>query len=434
MTEQSRHGQTMVEFALLLPMLLVLLLGVADFGRVFQSGISAEAAARNAAEATAQEYLRTGPGNPPRLQNEPAPAFGDADYNGATYYRELHDLAARTACREARILPNTTYTPDNPLTLGVDEETCRSADEATAPSMPVIMTCVHDEVDPFCGDVAYGVPIPGSCMEMQDPPDPGQDTSDGSRYVEVRVCYRFTTLLNLRDLQLPLGWSLSIGDIWLERANTFAVGYYPPPPPPSPPPPPPPPSSEPCSAPIASFTSDTSSGTSPLEVQFTDTSTEVDCPILTWSWDFGDGSPVSTAADPLHTFAYGGPDPSAEYTVTLTVTSGAGSHQTTQVISVGSGLPPCAEPIASFTTDTSSGTSPLEVQFTDTSTEVDCPILTWSWDFGDGSPVSTEADPPHTFTYGGPAPSVDYTVTLTVTSDAGSDEGTQVITVVAAAP
>ncbi len=37
-------------------MLLVLLLGVADFGRVFQAGITIEAAARNGAEAAAQEY------------------------------------------------------------------------------------------------------------------------------------------------------------------------------------------------------------------------------------------------------------------------------------------------------------------------------------------------------------------------------------------
>ncbi|HEU4863568.1 MAG TPA: TadE/TadG family type IV pilus assembly protein, partial [Candidatus Limnocylindria bacterium] len=65
----SRRGQTLVEFALTLPMLLVLLLGVADFGRVFASGITTEALARNAAEAASQEYLQvrratTGPPDP----------------------------------------------------------------------------------------------------------------------------------------------------------------------------------------------------------------------------------------------------------------------------------------------------------------------------------------------------------------------------------
>ena len=121
----SRRGQSLVEFALLLPMLIVLLLGVADFGRAFSAGITAEAAARDAAEAVAQEYLRVGPGHPPRVLSELPPTSGEADYNGTTYYRSLHDLAARTACREARVLPNTTYTADDPATPGVDEETCR---------------------------------------------------------------------------------------------------------------------------------------------------------------------------------------------------------------------------------------------------------------------------------------------------------------------
>ena len=63
------------------------------------------------------------------------------------------------------------------------------------------------------------------------------------------------------------------------------------------------------------------------------------------------------------------------------------------------------------------------VQFTDTSTPVGCPIDSWSWDFGDGSPPSTEQNPQHTFTNPGPEP-VDYTVTLTATSAAGDSEAT----------
>ena len=115
-----RRGQSLVEFALVLPMLLVLLLGVADFGRVFAAGITVEAAARNAAEAAAQEYLR----NPPAPIDQPAPPGSDA------YYQALHDLAARTACREAKELDNTTFSAD------------------ACASMPVIQVCVHDNADP----------------------------------------------------------------------------------------------------------------------------------------------------------------------------------------------------------------------------------------------------------------------------------------------
>lgn len=427
---RSARGQSLVEFALLLPLLMVLFLGIADFGRVFQSGISIEAAARNAAEAAAQEYLRNGPGNPSRSLNQPTPVPGEPDYNGPTYYRALHDLAARTACREARTLPNTTYTPDDPATTGTNEETCRSPDEAVRPSMPVIMTCVHDDVDPFCGDVAYGAAVPPECLELQSTPSPtraGTVVGEDSRYVEVRVCHLFTTMVDLSNVQLPLGFGISVGDIYIERANIFTVGYYPPPPTPTPPLPPPPPTPEPCSVPIASFTAAPLSGTSPLDVAFTDTSTEVDCPILSWDWDFGDGTPNSVAQHPTHTFTYSGADPTEVYTVTLSVTSGAGSSQTAQTITIGSDAP-CEAPIASFTASPPSGPAPLDVQFTDASTPpVNCPIDSWEWDFGDGSPPSTLQDPQHTYTDAG-----IYTVTLTVSSATGPDTATIDITVEAA--
>src|SRR5688500_12773484 len=56
-TRQHR-GQSFVEFALVLPRLIVLFLGIADFGRVFHAGIVIESASRNAAESAAQEYLQ----------------------------------------------------------------------------------------------------------------------------------------------------------------------------------------------------------------------------------------------------------------------------------------------------------------------------------------------------------------------------------------
>src|SRR6187401_3080262 len=84
----SRRGQTLVEFALVLPMLLVLLLGIADFGRVFQAGITIEAAARNAAEAAAQEYVQM-------VRNEPDGVLELPDY------QRLHAVALDAVCSEA---------------------------------------------------------------------------------------------------------------------------------------------------------------------------------------------------------------------------------------------------------------------------------------------------------------------------------------------
>ena len=113
------------------------------------------------------------------------------------------------------------------------------------------------------------------------------------------------------------------------------------------------------------------------------TSTEQDCLIESWSWTFGTGSPVSAVKDPLHTFTYSGSSATTTFTVTLTVSSGGGSHQATQVITVGSDGPICQLPVDSFMAVPASGKSPLLVQFTYTSTaRIARP--TWSWVWGDG--------------------------------------------------
>ena len=316
-------------------MLLVLLLGVADFGRVFAAGITVEAAARNAAEAAAQEYLR----NPPAPIDQPAPPGNDA------YYQALHDLAAKTACREAKELDNTTFSAD------------------ACASMPVIQVCVHDNADPLCNQTAFGASIPNpGCEPMLTAPDTTmQGGTEQSRYVEVRICYRFTTLFNLSNLQLPFGWGLSLGDIWLNKTRNFTVGWYPalptpvPPPPPSPPPSAPAPTDSPspspsptgspatsspsptptpvCQRPVANFTAAPNNQKSPMLVQFTDTSVPINCPITSWDWDFGDGSAHSNLANPTHNYVNNGSQ-TITFTARLTVTSAAGSASKTVVISV----------------------------------------------------------------------------------------------------
>lgn len=71
----------------------------------------------------------------------------------------------------------------------------------------------------------------------------------------------------------------------------------------------------------ASFTADTTLGQASLTVTFADTSTTSGGPITAWSWNFGDGSPLGAAQNPVHT--YSGP---GSYTVTLTVTQGGNPY------------------------------------------------------------------------------------------------------------
>jgi len=70
---------------------------------------------------------------------------------------------------------------------------------------------------------------------------------------------------------------------------------------------------------------------------------------------------------------------------------------------------------ADFTANITSGTFPLTVKFTDTSTGTE--ISAWSWDFNnDGTVDSTLQSPEYTFQTAG-----DYTVNLTITGTGGSD-------------
>ena len=56
----------------------------------------------------------------------------------------------------------------------------------------------------------------------------------------------------------------------------------------------------------------------------------------------------------------------------------------------------------------------LDATFTDASIDLDGSIVSYLWNFGDGSPTSTDANPLHTYLAPG-----SYTVTVSVTDDGG---------------
>jgi PKD repeat protein len=145
-------------------------------------------------------------------------------------------------------------------------------------------------------------------------------------------------------------------------------------------------------------------------LNFTDVSTNNP---TSWLWGFGDGS-TSTEQNPSHTFAATG-----TYTVCLTATNSAGSDQTCQEVMTAV----VAAPAAGFTfEDQGQGA----FAFTDASTN---DPTSWLWDFGDGN-TSTMQNPSHTFAATG-----SYTVCLTATNSAGSDQTCQeVMTMVVVAP
>jgi hypothetical protein len=191
-SRRSSTGQSLVEFALVLPILLVLFVGIADFGRIFANGILLEAAARDAAELAANDYIATPPGG----SSLAGPATLDA-----AYYNSLHLLAARAACTETQELPNATY----------------DSGTASCAGMPLVRVCIHDAVDPSCDGESFGSSIPPECPELSSPMTNDRGGSS-ERWVEVRLCYRFTSLI-----AVPL---VSLGTFWLERTRVFVIPCY----------------------------------------------------------------------------------------------------------------------------------------------------------------------------------------------------------------
>jgi FOG: PKD repeat len=156
----------------------------------------------------------------------------------------------------------------------------------------------------------------------------------------------------------------------------------------------------------ADFSATNNQGSSPLRVQFTDTSIGSGN-TSSFLWNFGDGT-TSTERNPTHTYNRTG-----QYTVALTVTNPCGATNSTlksNYVSVGN------VPVADFVGTPTNGLAPLNVSFTDRSQGTN---LTYSWDFGDGT-TSTAKDPKHTYTTEG-----TYTVKLTVTNVYGTNTATK---------
>ena len=172
-------------------------------------------------------------------------------------------------------------------------------------------------------------------------------------------------------------------------------------------------------APTASFTATPTSGITPLTVSFNaSSSSDSDGNIINYAWDFGDGSNDSGITT-IHTY-----ENSGDYTVQLIITdNNSATNSTTNNITVTEA--PNQPPTASFTANPTSGIAPLEVAFdASNSSDSDGSIISYAWDFKDGSTGSGQTIT-HTFSSIG-----NYDVELTVTDNEGAtDSTTKTITV-----
>jgi PKD repeat protein len=170
----------------------------------------------------------------------------------------------------------------------------------------------------------------------------------------------------------------------------------------------------PLEAPIANFDANPTIGEAPLTVDFTNTSIGSE---LTISWDFNSDAVIdSNENSPSTEYTTAG-----SYTVTLTVSNGAGTDTASQTINVSETVV-LLPPTAAFTADPITGGAPLNVTFTNQSFG---DITSYEWDFqNDGVLDSTETSPSFTFNTAG-----DYTVKLKAIGPGGSNEITSIISV-----
>ncbi|MHB8766961.1 MAG: RCC1 domain-containing protein, partial [Deferrisomatales bacterium] len=141
-------------------------------------------------------------------------------------------------------------------------------------------------------------------------------------------------------------------------------------------------------------------------VAFTSKATDQDGTVLTWGWDFGDGS-TSAERDPRHVYA--GP---GTYTVRLAVSDDRGQFSLAEKAQEVEVLEPNDLPVASFSVAPRLGAASGEpVSFVSTSTDPDGSVATWAWDFGDQGTAAVEA-PTHVYARPG-----IYTVKLEVRDD-----------------
>ncbi len=149
--------------------------------------------------------------------------------------------------------------------------------------------------------------------------------------------------------------------------------------------------------------------------QFVDSSSHASGdPIISWDWNFGDGSPNSNLQNPTHIYALAG-----TYDVILSVsTANCSAQDTIQVV---------AEqlPTAAFSMDTTQGCSPLLVNFTNNSS---ANAVTYLWQFSDQD-TSTQVNPQFVFNNNFGIDTNYYINLIAYTSFGCTDTATESVTV-----
>jgi hypothetical protein len=139
--------------------------------------------------------------------------------------------------------------------------------------------------------------------------------------------------------------------------------------------------------------------------------------ILTYTWNFGDGSPTETGPQVTHTYTQ-----NDSYSWSLLVEDDDGGSDTIGATHIVNNVAPT---ITSMTDDPSSTNPGETVWFNSTATDPGDDTLTYTWDFGDGTPTAPGQNVTHVY-----SSAATYTYALTVDDGDGgvvTDSGTHLV-------
>jgi PKD repeat protein len=323
---QRSRGQSVVEFALMLPVFLLLIFGGVDFGRVFLGWINLNNTARIAANYAASN----------------AELLDSGDANAvATYNKLVTDDATATNCAPPAPLPPPTFTPDTALGSSAIVQVSCSFRIFT----PIISSILGNDVTvsssavfPIRKGVIAGVPpggptpaVAGFTINPTGGVAPQTITfTNTSTGTPVSYAWDFdgdgSTDSTAEDpppqpFTVPGTYqaSLTVSNGVTPTTATRTIVITVP------------------AGPVANFNLTLSSPTAPSTVTFTNTSTGSPD---SWVWDFGDGSPTSPLQNPpTKVYAAG------TWTVTLTVNNAVGPPSvTSKSFTVVAPIPMCTVP------------------------------------------------------------------------------------------
>ncbi|MEL6671711.1 MAG: PKD domain-containing protein [Bacteroidota bacterium] len=147
--------------------------------------------------------------------------------------------------------------------------------------------------------------------------------------------------------------------------------------------------------PNVAFSVDKRRGCAPFEAQFTDLTPGS----VAWQWNFGDASPTSALANPLHTYQQNG-----SYGVSLRVWDVFGCTDSLLL----DPLIRLSHPTADFSVSDRIVCPNVPVNFNDLS-QGDTTLSFWDWDFGDATGTANQQNPAYAFPQSG-----TYDISLTI--------------------